>query len=430
MLFERTEPYMEQTTPKKARLGRAFIIVSIGQALSLIGSSAVQFALIWWLAKESGSAIVMSLSGLAAFLPMLLIGPFAGVWVDRLKLKSVIIAADAFMGVCAALFALLLLIGKPSYALAYVVIFLRSLGSAFHMPAMQKAVPMLVPEEELIRANGISQMMASGSFMLGPVLGAFLYAALPLWLVMLTDTLGALVACLTVAAVHIPNPERKAQEAPHMWREMKEGARVLASMRRLFVITLSATLCMVAYLPLSSLYPLMTSNHLRGNEWHAGIIEFVYAGGMLLASLYMSARGEVKDKFSLIHFSLLLMGVTTLLCGVLPGDLRYFWVFAVLCFFMGGSGTLYNIPYTAYLQQKVPPEAMGRVFSLIMSLMSLAMPVGLLFAGPIAQSMGVAFMFLVSGIFSILVVVASMIVTGRMKEEEPPAGEEPEPAAE
>ena len=419
---------MEQNTNKPARLSRAFIIISIGQALSLIGSSAVQFALIWWLAKESGSAIVMSLAGLAAFLPMLLIGPFAGVWVDRLKLKPVIIAADAFMGICAALFAMLLLMGKTSYELAYIVIFLRSVGSAFHMPAMQKAVPMLVPEEDLIRANGIAQMMQSGSFMLGPVLGAFLYAVLPLWMVMLTDTLGAVVACATVAAVHIPTPERKGLEAPHMWREMKEGARVLSSMRRVFVITLSATLCMVAYLPLSSLYPLMTSNHLGGNAWHAGIIEFVYAAGMMIASLYMSARGEVKNKFGMIHFSLFLMGLTTLLCGILPGSLKYFWMFAVLCFFMGGSGSLYNIPYMAYLQQRVPPEAMGRVFSLIMSLMSLAMPIGLLVAGPVAQSMGVAFMFLVSGIFSILVVVASMIVTGRMKDDEPIAGAEPETA--
>lgn len=413
---------MEQNTNQPVRLSRAFIIISIGQALSLIGSSAVQFALIWWLAKESGSAIVLSIAGLVAFLPMLIIGPFAGVWVDRLRLKSVVIVADAFMGVCAALFALLLLVGKPSYELAYLVIFLRSVGSAFHSPAIQKTVPMLVPETELVRANGVVQLMQSGSFMLGPVLGAFLYAALPLWLVMLTDTLGALIACTATALVHIPDPERKTMETPHMWREMKEGAKALYALRRMFVVTMLATLIMVTFLPLSSLYPLMTSNHLGGNEWHAGIIEFVYAGGMLLASLYMSARGEVKDKFRLIHLSLLLMGVTTLLCGVLPGDLRYFGAFAVLCFFMGGSGTLYNIPYMAYLQEKVPPEAMGRVFSLIMSLMSLAMPVGLLFAGPIAQSMGVAFMFLVSGIFSIVVVIVSMIVTGRMKAEEPSPG--------
>ena len=71
-----------------------FLTIAAGQTVSLIGSSAVQFALIWWLASETGSPMMMALSGLVAFLPQIFLGPFAGVWIDRLKRKYVAIRTD------------------------------------------------------------------------------------------------------------------------------------------------------------------------------------------------------------------------------------------------------------------------------------------------------------------------------------------------
>ena len=85
-----------------------FLTIAAGQTVSLIGSSAVQFALIWWLASETGSPLMMALSGLVAFLPQIFLGPFAGVWIDRLKRKYVAIAADMFIGLTAVVFAVLL----------------------------------------------------------------------------------------------------------------------------------------------------------------------------------------------------------------------------------------------------------------------------------------------------------------------------------
>lgn len=85
---------------------RNFLVVASGQTISLIGSSAVQFALIWWIASETSSALMLSLAGLFAFLPQLVLGPFAGVWIDRMKRKAVIIGADLFIASAAGVFAL------------------------------------------------------------------------------------------------------------------------------------------------------------------------------------------------------------------------------------------------------------------------------------------------------------------------------------
>ena len=92
-----------------------FLTIAAGQTVSLIGSSAVQFSLIWWLASETGSPMMMALSGLVAYLPQILLGPFAGVWIDRLKRKHVAIAADMFIGLAAVAFAVLLWMGHPPY---------------------------------------------------------------------------------------------------------------------------------------------------------------------------------------------------------------------------------------------------------------------------------------------------------------------------
>lgn len=397
---------------------RNFLVIASGQTLSLIGSSAVQFALIWWIASETSSALLLSLAGFLAFLPQLVLGPFAGVWIDRLKRKTVIIGADLFIALAAGVFALLFLFGTPPYWAACVVLGVRAVGNVFHTPAIQAAVPMLVPGEQLVRANGWSQFMQSGAFMLGPVLGAALYAALPLPVIMMTDVLGAVIACLCVAAVRIPDPQREKQQMPHIFREMKEGAVILLRDRSLCVMTLTSALCMVCLLPLSSLFPLMTSEHLSGTAWHASIIEFAYAGGMMLCAAVISAHGEIRHKFLAIHIALIGFGVSTLLSGILPAELSAFWMFAVLCALMGAGSTLYNVPYMAYLQQNIPPEAQGRAFSLVGSLMSLAMPIGLAIAGPVAQTFGVALLFFASGIAMVVIMLISAAILFRALQSE------------
>lgn len=411
-LFDSAKRNDMKNNSENKRWKRSFLTIAAGQTVSLIGSSAVQFSLIWWLASETGSPLMMSLAGFMAFLPHMLLGPFVGVWIDRWKRKTVIICADLFIGLVAAGFAVAFLVGKPPFWTACLVLGVRSLGEVFHAPAIQAAVPMLVPKEELVRANGWSQFMQSGAFMLGPVLGAAMYAALPMPVILLSDLLGAVAAAGTVAAVKIPELAHEKQEQPHFLRELREGAATLLRERRLCILTLAGAACMVFYMPLSSYYPLMTSDHFQASAWHAGFVELVYAAGMMACAFLIGGMG-IKRKFTAIHLGMFGLGLSSLLCGLLPRDMAWFWAFAALCAVMGASGNLYNIPYIAYLQENIPHEAQGRVFSLITSTLSFTMPVGLLIAGPVAERYGVAMWFLVAGIACVVIAAVSLIVTRR-----------------
>ncbi len=389
---------------------RDFLTIAAGQTVSLIGSAAVQFSLIWWLATETASPIMMSVAGMFAFLPQFLLGPFAGVWIDRLHRKAVMIAADLFTGLAALVFAFLFLYGNPPYWSVCAVLGIRAVGNVFQSPAVQAAVPMLVPQEELVRANGWSQFLQSGAFLLGPVLGAAMYAALPLWIILLSDLAGALAASATVLFVKIPDPERGAKQKPRFFHEMKEGAATICRDRKLCIVTAATFFILVFYAPLSTYYPLMTSGYFRSDAWHASMVNFAYAGGMMLCAVLLGRFGIIKNKFPVIHLGLFVMGISSLLCGLLPANMSWFWVFAALCALIGAGTNLYNIPYIAYMQETIAPDKMGRAFSLISSLSSSTMPLGLLIAGPIAEKRGVSLWFFVSGIAMLLLTVVSALL--------------------
>lgn len=379
------------------RWRRKFLTIAVGQTVSLVGSSAVQFAMIWWMAKETASPMMMSMAGLVAFLPQLILGPFAGVWIDRMRRKYVVIAADLFIGLVAAGFAVFFAAGSPPVWTVCLVLGIRAVGEVFHTPAIQALIPMMVPQEELMKANGWSQFMQSGAFMLGPVLGAMMFGALSMPVILMTDLAGALVASITVAVVKIEEPEKNGTKYPDFVREFKEGVAVYRSRPRLMHLLINAGICMIFFMPLTTLYPLMSSDYFRVNALHAGIVEFFYAVGMMGSALLAAQWGKKVERLRLSRMGLLGLGASTMVCGMLPVGYVWFWVFAMVCIVMGGCGNIYALPLTTYMQEHIAPEALGRAFSLMGSVMSLTMPLGLLISGPCAERFGVAFWFLFSG---------------------------------
>ena len=139
-----------------------FYTITLGEMVSTIGSSAVQFSLIWWLTDVYKSVNVMVIAALFTFIPNVLLGPLAGVLVDKLKRKFVIITSDFFSGVLAVFLALFFYSGRSSYAIVCITLGLRTIASAFQIPAIKAVMPVLVPKDELTKANSISEFIDTG----------------------------------------------------------------------------------------------------------------------------------------------------------------------------------------------------------------------------------------------------------------------------
>ena len=187
---------------------KKFIIIWSGQLFSILSSSIAQFAIVLWISLETGSAEVLSFATIAALLPQVVLGPFAGVFVDRWSRKWTMILADSFVALCSGIIALLFYLDVIEIWQIYLLLMLRSVGSAFHAPAMKSSIPLLAPEKELTRIASINQTIQALCNICGPVLGAALIVSTNMSVVMLLDVAGAAIACTTLMFVFIPNPEK------------------------------------------------------------------------------------------------------------------------------------------------------------------------------------------------------------------------------
>ncbi len=380
---------------EKQNWKKVFALIYTGQAFSIIGSAAVQFAIIWWLTVKTGSAITLTSASIVGFLPQALIGPFAGGWVDRYNRKTVMILADSLVALSSVVLGVAFLLKEPSVSFIYGILFIRALGSTFHAPALQASIPMLVPPEDLVKAGGFGQMINSGTSMAGPVIGAALMSVASIQSIMLVDIIGAALAIITLLFVKIPDIKGIKRELNFI-EDMKQGIKAIGSNRPLRALTLPIILTTIAYVPLSSLFPLLIRVHFNGTAWHNGVIQFFFAAGLLVSSLVIGVWGGLKKQFLMISLSLMFLGIVASIGGVLPSNL--FIGFVGISFLIGFIGTFFSIPYMAYMQRSVEQEKLGKVMSLMMSIMSLATPVGLAISGPISELIGVNIWFQVSGV--------------------------------
>src|SRR6185503_19066363 len=176
--------------PAQAQPGKwaaRFFTIWSGQALSLFGSALVQFALIWWLTQKSGSATVLAIATLVGMLPQILLGPFAGALVDRWNRRIIMITADATIAVFSLFLAYLFATDTVQIWHVYAIMAVRALGGAFHYPAMSASTPLMVPQDQLTRVNGLNQTLQGINSLIAPPIGALLISLLPTQGILLID---------------------------------------------------------------------------------------------------------------------------------------------------------------------------------------------------------------------------------------------------
>lgn len=136
---------------------------------------------------------------------------------------------------------------------------------------------------------------------------------------------------------------------------------------------------------------------------------------MMVSAFLIGMKKEWREKLLAAQLANIGLAITFIGSGLVPANLTGYWMFVFFCILMGGVGNLYNIPFTAYLQETVAPEKLGRVFSLFGSVMSGAMPIGLLLAGPLSEKLGIARWFLISGILTLIFSLLCLLFYRRAK---------------
>jgi DHA3 family macrolide efflux protein-like MFS transporter len=400
---------------------RKFAMIFSGQIFSILTTSMVQFSIIWHLTETTKSAVVLTIASLVGFLPQALLGPFIGVWLDRWNRKRTMIIADGSIALFSLLLGLYYYFGDPGLGVVYLILMARSVASSFHAPAFQAAIPLIAPTDQLTRVAGWQQMVFSFSSVIGPALGIAVYSATSLGVVLFLDVIGAIIANAMLMMVRIDQPAPETKERTRFLEEFKLGWQAFVRVKPIVVITAATAVFSIAFMPLGTLFPFMTLSHFGRGGYSASLVEAVFAIGMIAGGLLLSVVASKWKDISYIIASLMVMGITCVASGLLsPGA---FAVFVVVSFLMGAAAPFFNGPYMAMIQRAYDPAMLGRVISLVTSVMLLASPIGLLMAGPIVDELGIHVWFIGSGIVTILTGAALLAMFRRLEVPEAPVAE-------
>jgi MFS transporter, DHA3 family, macrolide efflux protein len=377
-----------------------FIPLWVGQALSLLGSQLVQFAIIWYLTQETNSATTLAIASMMGLLPQVLLSPFIGTWVDRGDRRLILIVADATVAAATLLLVVLFASDLIQVWQIYIALFIRAVAGGFHQSAFAASVVLLVPKEQLGRVQGFNQALYGGLNIISAPLGAYLLSVLPMQGILSIDTGTALLAILILLFVPIPQPEWSAQTPSTFWQDFRAGFRYILTWRGLVILLGLVMVINFFYSATEPLTPLLITNHFSGGAKQLGWWLSSFAAGTVLGGLLLGVWGGFKRKIVTAQLGLVLMGMSTAVVGLVPSDL--FLVGLIANSIVGLLLPIINGSFGATLQAVIAPEMQGRVFAFILSAAMLVSPLALVIAGPFADAFGIQIWFLIAGISCVI----------------------------
>jgi DHA3 family macrolide efflux protein-like MFS transporter len=395
------------TTTAQTRPGwkRDVTLFLSGQTVSLFGSMLVQYAVMWHLTLTTKSGLVMALAALFGFLPQAIVSIFGGVWADRLNRKALIIGADATIAVSTLVLAILMLVGKADLWVIFLTLAIRSTGAGIQMPAVSALIPQITPAEHLMRVNGLNGSIQSAMALIAPAAAGALYATASLTAIFFVDVATAAIGIALLALVPIATI-RSAADRPSYFGDLAEGVRYVvhhAFVRWLLV--LFAIIFLLTVAP-SYLTPLMVARTFGDEVWKLTVLEISFSVGMVLGGIVIAVWGGTRNRIAMIVGASVLFGILSIALGLSTN----LWVFFSFMFIVGLAVPFFSTPAMTLLQETVEPERQGRVFGFVGIVMAVAMPIGMMIFGPLADTISVQLLLVIAGIITFVVVAAAVLL--------------------
>lgn len=370
---------------------RDFVMVLAGQIISLFGNAALRLALPLYLLDQTGSPALYGLVGGVAFLPMVILFPVGGMIADRLP-KAKIMACLDFVTAGLTAGTALLLDRAPLVPLMVGVLLLLYSIQGIYTPSVNASLPLLVPPEELTRANAAVNLVNSLSALVGPVIGGVLYASFGLMPVLWVSAACFLVSAVMELFIKIPHVVQPVSGG--MWTMVKsdlgESIRFLRDEKPVLAkVALVACSINLMMSPVANVgYPVLITQHLGlTSQWY-GFAEGASAAGGLLGGLLAGMMAN-RLKAGQLPWLLLLDGLIVAAAALpmilgLPVMAAYGMLVAcgVLVVVVA---TLINVVYLSSIQASTPDRLIGKVMSCVMTLSMCAMPLGQALYGALFQ---------------------------------------------
>lgn len=369
------------------------------QTISLLGSSLVQYAIIWYITLTTSSGKMLTLSTLCGFLPQISISLFAGVWIDRYDRKKMIMISDSVIGVSTLLLAAAFFTGHRRNWFLFAVLAVRSAGTGIQTPAVNAIIPQIVPRERLMRINGINSTLSSLIMFLSPAISGAVLTAASLEATLLIDVITAVIGIGITSAVYVKPYEKKRSGVNSHLDEIKGGYLYLKQnpfVKRLLIFQI-VILFLIS--PSAFLTPLMVTRSFGNEVWRLTASEMTYSLGMVWGGLLIASWGGFKKKMITTMFAGAFYGALMIGLGSIPVFVLY-----LLCNTMTGvTSPCYNAPVTVSIQEQVPADMQGRIFSFMQIATSCALPFGMVVFGPLSDIVRIQNILIFDGVLVVII---------------------------
>lgn len=394
-----------------------FTLVVIGQIISLFGNAVLRFALPLHLLRETGSAALFGVVTACSFLPMIVLSFLGGVIADRVNKRDIMVVLDFSTAAIILLFTFCLGVA-PLVPLFIVTLMLLYGISGAYQPAVQASIPVLASGENILRAGAVINQIASLAGLLGPILGGMLYAAFGITPILILGVVCFAASAIMEIFIHIPF-QRRASEAGMLAivkSDIGDSMRYIRTekpaMLKLIVLVAAFNLILSALMIVG--IPVIVVNTLQMSDRFLGFTQGAMALGGLCGGLLTALFGG-KLKLQNAHLMLLLCSALVAAMGLpllLPlSNMASCLVVAGLNFFSMVVSTAFSVRVLAVVQMQTPPELIGKVIALTISLSMCAQPVGQLMYGFLLEQAGgragVGLVVLAAGAVSSLLAVAA-----------------------
>jgi DHA3 family macrolide efflux protein-like MFS transporter len=369
------------------------ILFLTSQNLSLFGSSVVSFSIIWYITLETSSGKWVMAFTICSLLPQVLISLWAGVWADRYNRKYLIMLADIFIALATFGLAIAFWAGYERLELLLVVSLIRSLGAGIQTPAVSALYPQIVPIDKLTKIQGINQTLNSVLMLLSPAVGGLVLGTVGISWAFMLDVITATLAVIVLSFISIEKVARSAENTSVL-TELRQGIEYTLNHKLLRLVLICFGVSFFLITPAAVLTPLFVERTFGSEVWRLTANEMVWTIGSFVGGVFVSLKGDFKDKILTAAICLVAFGVTFALLGIAGNFMVYLIIMGIAGFFMPIIATV----QTVLIQENVEATMMGRVFSLVQIVAGSAMPVAILLFGPLADVISIGTILLVTGV--------------------------------
>jgi len=396
---EKSPPARDFSHAWRALSHRNFRLFFGGQSISVIGTWMTRVATSWLVYRLTGSALLLGTVSFAGQIPTFLLAPIAGVIVDRIDRRKVLVWTQALAMLQSLALAWLTLSNRITITEVLVLSAFQGLINAFDMPARQSFMVQMVEDRaDLSNAIAINSSMVNMARLVGPSLAGLLIAVKNEGWCFLVDGISYIAVIVSLLMMRVPRPDEEQRARTSMITQLKEGWVYVAGFVPIRSILLLFALLSLMGWPFMVLMPIFAAKILHGGPHTLGFLMGAVGTGSLASALSLVMRRSVRGLTRVIPIAAVIFGIG-LICF---GFSHYLWL-SMLMMLVTGFGMMQGLTGSNTIIQTLVDENMrGRVMSYYtMAFVGMA-PFGSLLAGSMAHAIGAPRTVIVSGVACIL----------------------------